>query len=86
MANLRAAYAEVTTAVLTGTTPDASVTGDKDTGYKKDVDLTQEKAGWVNGETPKIGNATLDGAPKDGKDNTATVTADKDGVVTIKFN
>lgn len=86
MANLRAAYAEVTTAVLTGTTPDASVTGGKDTGYTKNVDLTQEKAGWVNGETPKIGNATLDGAPKDGKVNTATVAANKDGVVTIKFN
>lgn len=85
-ANLRAAYAEVTTAVLTGTAPDASVTGDKDTGYTKTVDLSQEKAGWVNGTVPTIGNATLSGSPKDGTSNTATVTADKDGKVTITFN
>lgn len=86
-ANLRAAYAEVTTAVLTGTSPDDSnVTGDKDNGYTKTVTLSQEKAGWVNDENPKIGNSTLTGSPKAGTGNTATVKADKDGKVTITFN
>ena len=87
-ANLRAAYAEVSTAVLTGEASKNTtntITKDDATGsYSENVGLQQQKAGWI-GDTPKIGSATIEGAPKDGAGHTATVTADKDGKVTIKF-
>ena len=62
MANIRAAYAEVTANQLTGE-GDAS----------KDVNLTQEKAGWT--ETPNWPeDLDMKYTPVDGDNGTVTVT------------
>lgn len=56
LANIRSAYAECTTAVLTGEADDG-VTEDKDTGaYSKSVDISQIKAGCLSSNADvKIG-------------------------------
>ena len=87
MANLRAAYAEVSTAVLTGESSENTtniITKGEDGSYSETVTLQQVKADWT-GDEPKIGNATINGKPKEGTGNTATVKADKNGKVTITF-
>lgn len=59
LANLRAAYAECTTAVLTGEADD-NVTAGANGSYQKVVAITQKKAGWTgDNANAKIGNANL---------------------------
>lgn len=66
LANLRAAYAECTTAVLTGEANENGNAEDKVTAgstsgsYKKTVKITQKKANWTgDNKNAKIGNAAL---------------------------
>lgn len=59
LANLRAAYAECTTAVLTGEA-NTDVKKQADGSYRKTVQITQTKKDWTgDNEKAKIGNATL---------------------------
>lgn len=88
LANLRAAYAECTTAVLTGNSETTDVkqgnTADNkpDGSYKKEVKLTQKTNGFADGsESVKIGSVTL---TKDQfTTGTATVTVTSTGAATI---
>lgn len=66
LANLRAAYAECTTAVLTGEANENGKTEDKVTAgstsgsYRKTVKITQTKKDWTgDNKNAKIGNADL---------------------------
>ena len=83
LANIRTAYAECSTAVLTGEPNDASVTPDG-TGYKKEVTLVQTAKGWTgdNGNAEIGGKKASTFAPTD-KNQTTTVKVDADGTVTI---
>lgn len=83
LANLRAAYAECTTAVLTGNSETTDVKKDDTNGsYKKEVKLTQKTAGFADGsENTKIGSVTL--TKDEFKTGTATVTVTSTGTATI---
>lgn len=86
LANLRAAYAECTTAVLTGNSETTDVVKDETGSYKKEVKLTQKTAGFADNSTAsvKIGNVELKSA--DFKTGTATVTVTSTGTATIVIN
>lgn len=60
MANLRAAYAECSTSVLTQEASSTEVKAGTDGAYYKDVTMTQQTKDWVgdNGNI-KIGNTAL---------------------------
>ena len=83
LANIRAAYAECTTAVLTGEADTANhveaVTGVKDS-YKKTVTLVQKNAGWTGDNADaKIGGQSI---PTIADNQTSvTITVDKDGKI-----
>lgn len=82
LANLRAAYAECTTAVLTGNSETTDVKKDENGSYKKEVKLTQKTAGFADGSAKvKIGSIELSGA--DFKTGKATVTVTSTGAATI---
>lgn len=89
LANLRAAYAECTTAVLTGNSETTDVTqgtgvdNKPDGSYQKVVTLTQKTNGFADGSTAsvKIGNIELKSA--DFKTGTATVKVTSTGTATI---
>ena len=86
LANIRTAYAECSTAVLTGEPNDASVVKDG-TGYKKDVKLVQTAEGWTgdNANAEIGGKIASTFAPTD-KNQTTTVKVDADGTVPITTN
>jgi len=78
-ANIRAAYAEVQTAVLSGEATSSNVTMQKDGSAKETIKLKQQKDGWQNSfEFPA--NLT---ASKEAKDLTAgqdvEITANESG-------
>lgn len=59
LANLRAAYAECTTSVLSEQAT-TGVTDNKDGSYQKEVTLTQKEADWTgDNKNVKIGNVAL---------------------------
>ena len=81
LANLRTAYAECTTAVLTGEADTANhVTAGTDGAYKKTVDLVQKVAGWTgDNANAKIGGQSI---PTIADNQTSvTITVDKDGKI-----
>lgn len=80
LANLRAAYAECTTAVLTGEA-NTGVNKQNDGSYRKTVQITQTKEGWTGDNAKaKIGNATL---PTIAKDTASIIIeVDTNGAVT----
>jgi hypothetical protein len=81
LANIRAAYAECSTAVLTEETDDA------DDSYSKKVDISQTKAGWVSSnQGVKIAGTavtSLTWQPVDGANGSVTVTVSKDGKLDV---
>lgn len=88
LANLRAAYAECTTAVLTGEANENGKTEDKVTAgstsgsYRKTVKITQTKEDWTgDNNNAKIGNASL---PKIAK-GTASVIIEVDANGTVSY-
>ncbi|MCH4013856.1 MAG: type II secretion system GspH family protein [Solobacterium sp.] len=90
LANIRSAYAECTTAVLTGEADDG-VTEDKDTGaYSKSVDISQTKAGWLssNADVKLAGKAvsSFTWKPADGANGSVKVTVNKDGTFDVTKN
>jgi len=87
LANIRSAYAECSTAVLTGEA-DADVKPAKDTGaYSKSVEISQTKADWLdsNKDVKVAGKAvsTFKWQPKDGANGSVTVTVNKDGTFDV---
>lgn len=83
LANIRTAYAECSTAVLTGEPNDASVVKDG-TGYKKDVKLVQTAEGWTgDNSNAEIGGKKASTFAPTAKDQTTTVKVEADGTVTI---
>lgn len=88
LANLRAAYAECTTAVLTGETNGNGNTEDKVTAgstsgsYRKKVKITQTKKDWTGDNAKaKIGNADLPTIA----DNTPSVIIEVDANGTVSY-
>lgn len=83
LANLRAAYAECTTSVLTGEA-NTDVHKQDDGSYTKEVTLTQGTDGFADGsESVKIGSVTLTNGQF--KKGTATVTVTSTGTATIEI-
>lgn len=87
LANIRAAYAEASTAALTNSKKDETNGSTKityteaDSSYTVEVPIVQQTAGWVVGE-PKCANTDLkDVSVKSG--DTVKVTVKTDGTVTI---
>ena len=81
LANLRAAYAECTTSVLTGEAND-DVTPGTNGSYQKTVTITQKKAGWTgDNANAKIGNVNLPTIA----DNTPSVTINVTANGTVSF-
>ena len=88
LANIRSAYAECTTAVLTGEADD-NVTENKDTGaYSKSVDISQTKENWLdsNKDVKVAGKkvSEFNWKPADGANGSVTVTVEKDGTFDVK--
>jgi hypothetical protein len=87
LANIRSAYAECTTAVLTGEADDNVTLGKDDGSYSKTVEITQTKAGWLdsNKDVKLAGKAvsTFKWQPVDGSNDTVTVTVNKDGTFDV---
>ena len=82
MANLRAAYAECSTSVLTQEASSTEVKAGTDGAYYKDVTMTQQTKGWVgdNGNI-KIGNTALSTIADSTK--AVRITVSKTGTVTF---
>lgn len=86
MANLRSAYAECSTALLTGSDDGingvtyADATGTTPAQATKDVTLKQQQADW---QTPTIDIAGVTDKTKVPSSGTVTVTAKADGTVTF---
>lgn len=84
LANLRAAYAECTTAVLTGEAND-NVTEGTNGSYKKTVKISQTKPGWTgDNEKAKIGNADLPEIAA--KTTSVIIEVDAEGTVSFTTN
>lgn len=76
LANLRAAYAECTTSVLTGEA-NTGVTPGENGSYQKVVTITQKEAGWTGDNASiKIGNVALPEIAKGTTSVTIKVAAD----------
>lgn len=85
LANLRAAYAECSTSVLTGETSsnDVKATASAD-GYYKTIKVTQKKTGWTgDNASATIGNAAVSGLMASDNVTNMTVTVKADGTVTL---
>lgn len=87
LANIRSAYAECTTAVLTGE-KDKDVEAGADAGsYTKVVKISQTKAGWLDSNKDvelagkKISEFTW--KPVEGANGSVTVTVKKDGTFDV---
>ena len=84
LANIRTAYAECSTAVLTGEPNDSTVVKDGD-GYKKSVTLVQAKANWTGDNADaEIGGKKASTFAPTAAGQTTTVKVDADGTVTIE--
>lgn len=86
LANIRSAYAECTTAVLTGEADDG-VTPKTDGAYSKNVEISQTKANWLdsNKDVKLAGKAvsSFSWQPADGANGSVTVTVNKDGTFDV---
>ena len=83
LANIRTAYAECSTAVLTGEANDATVVADGD-GYKKEVKLVQLNSGWTGDNAKaKIGGKVATEFAPTAANQAATVKVAANGTVTI---
>lgn len=86
LANIRSAYAECTTAVLTGEA-DNGVTAGTEGSYTKDVEISQTKADWLDSNTnvevagKKV--STFTWKPVEGANGSVTVTVKKDGTFDV---
>lgn len=83
LANLRTAYAECTTAVLTGEadTDNKVKTGDTEGSYKKTVTLVQKKKNWTgDNANAKIGGQDLPAITTDGQAS-VTITVASNGKI-----
>lgn len=82
LANIRSAYAECTTAVLTGENDDG-VTAGTDGSYTKDVKISQTKKNWLDSnQDVKLAGKAISSfiwQPTDGDNGFVTVTVNKDG-------
>lgn len=85
MANIRAAYAECSTAVLTEDSTGKAAYDPTGKSASEDITLTQKKAGWTgtNAETKIAGQDIADVLSPTGTKTSATVTVDKDGKLTV---
>lgn len=87
LANIRAKYAEVMTAALTGDTNDLpeDTVYDPDTKtYTSTVDLTQKKDGWQTGMTDvKVGGVEMKGSPTVGTHTCTIVYVTSSSTLTI---
>ena len=81
LANLRTAYAECTTAVLTGEADTANgVSTGSDGAYKKTVTLVQKEADWTgDNKDAKIGGQSIPTITKG--QASVTITVSKDGKI-----
>lgn len=78
-ANLRSAYAECSSAVLSGTNPGSDYTYSDTNGVitcSKEVTLTQKNDNWENNATPEIGGVKLGNAITANKKVKVTVVND----------
>lgn len=81
LSNIRSAYAECTTAVLTGEATDTTVVAEG-TGFKKTVTLKQTKANWTgDNANAVIGGKTMSTVDTD--KTTITVHVAADGTTTF---
>lgn len=81
-ANLRAAYAECSAAVLSAVDPGTGFTYTNTNGVitcKKVVTFKQTKAGWESGANVEIGGVSVAGPAADGAGATYTVTVTDSG-------
>lgn len=89
LANIRSAYAECTTAVLTGEAED-DVTAGADGSYTKEVAISQTKADWLdsNKDVEVAGKkvSTFTWQPTAGANGSVTVTVKKDGTFDVTKN
>lgn len=84
LANIRTAYAECSTAVLTGEPNDSTVVKDGD-GYKKSVTLVQAKENWTGDNADaEIGGIKASTFAPTAAGQTTTVKVAADGTVTIE--
>lgn len=92
LANIRAAYAECSSAVLTGEDPTTAATdklteikdGSDVVGYSKTVDLQQKKAGWTgDNKNAKIGNKPVSDLVAEDGVTQVTIGVWNDGTVNI---
>lgn len=90
LANIRAAYAECSSAVLTGEDPTTAATdklteikdGTNVVGYSKTVKLEQKKAGWTgDNKNAKIGNTAVSGLVATDSVTQVTIGVWNDGTV-----
>lgn len=87
LANIRSAYAECTTAVLTGEADDGVNKGTEEGSYTKNVKISQTKENWVdsNKDVEVAGKkvSTFIWTPADGANGDVTVTVKKDGTFDV---
>ncbi len=87
LANIRSAYAECTTAVLTGEADDGVTAGTEEGSYTKDVDINQTKAGWLPSNTDvKLAGKVISSfswKPTEGDNGSVTITVKKDGTFDV---
>ena len=85
LANLRAAYAECSTSVLTGESSSSKVKATADgKGYYETIDVNQKKSGWTgDNKNAKIGDTVVTGIMASDDVTQMTVTVKDDGTVTL---
>lgn len=85
LANLRSAYAECSTAVLTGETSSNNVKkGDATGSYYETIEVNQKKQGWTgDNASAKIGDETVSSLMASDSVVKMTVSVEADGKVTL---
>lgn len=87
LANIRSAYAECTTAVLTGEADDDVTAGTEAGSYTKAVKISQTKADWLdsNKDVELAGKkiSTFTWKPTEGANGDVIVTVKKDGTFDV---
>lgn len=84
LANMRAAYAECSTAVLTGETSSSKVTLADDGSASEDVDINQKTKGWTgDNQKAEIGSYSIKNLFKDEVSSKVTIKVTSNGDVSI---
>ncbi|MDD6727384.1 MAG: prepilin-type N-terminal cleavage/methylation domain-containing protein [Lactimicrobium massiliense] len=85
LANLRAAYAECSTSVLTGEASSSNVKAGTASGsYYETIDVNQKKSGWTgDNANAKIGTFAVSSLMASDDVKKMTVSVEADGTVTI---